>query len=473
MRHEIAAARELVAKYCNATKAAWADRRNIRSIDRTRDELAFQPAVLELTESPASPVPHLVMRLTVAIFLILLLWAAVGKLDIVATASGKVVSDSRTKTIQAVETSIVRKVYVTDGQKVRRGQTLVELDAVGVRADTQKAEATLVSASLRAARSALQAASISAGELGVLRRPPGVSDAEFAEAKRLARSEFDAYAAKSDGLRSSIDQRIAEKNTTERSVPAMRAYAKIASDRVSDYKRLLEKNYVSRQEYLMREQDRINADRDLAAQENRVIELSAATDVAKKELASMRRETSVRWLDDERQARDQMAELQGELAHARERGASMTLTSPVDGTVQALATHTVGGVVTPAQALLSVVPTAEPLEVEAMILNHDIGFVRTGQEAVVKIESFPYTKYGYIQGEVTSVSHDAIKDEKLGLVFPVRVRLARQSMFIDGTNISVTPGMAVSLDVMTGKRTVLEYLLEPVKVHLSESLHER
>src|SRR5690606_19705019 len=128
-------------------------------------------------------------------------------------------------------------------------------------------------------------------------------------------------------------------------------------------------------------------------------------------------------LDGLRQAREQVAQYQPEVAKTGQRDKLMQLRAPVDGTVQQLAVHTVGGVVTPAQALLAVVPSADALEVEATVLNKDIGFVRAGQRATVKVESFPYTRYGYLEGEVQSVSHDAAQDEHLGLIFPARVRL--------------------------------------------------
>ncbi len=129
------------------------------------------------------------------------------------------------------------------------------------------------------------------------------------------------------------------------------------------------------------------------------------------------------------------------------------LRAPVDGTVQQLAIHIIGGVVTPAQALLAVVPSTETLEVEATVLNKDIGFVTAGQRATVKIESFPYTRYGYLEGVVESVSHDAAQDRVLGLVFQSRVRLVKASLVIDGVTVALTPGMALSVEIKTGTRS--------------------
>ncbi len=151
----------------------------------------------------------------------------------------------------------------------------------------------------------------------------------------------------------------------------------------------------------------------------------------------------------------------------------MRLAAPVSGTVQQLAVHTVGGVVTPAQPLMVIVPTDDPIEVEAFVENKDIGFVDAGQTAEIKIETFPYTKYGTIPGEVKSVSCDAIQDEKRGLIYSSRVKLERTTVPVESKVVNLSAGMAVTVEIKTGKRRVIEYFLTPLMQHGSESLRER
>ncbi|MEO3958300.1 HlyD family type I secretion periplasmic adaptor subunit, partial [Chromobacterium piscinae] len=155
------------------------------------------------------------------------------------------------------------------------------------------------------------------------------------------------------------------------------------------------------------------------------------------------------------------------------RQALTQLTAPVSGSVQQLAIHTVGGVVTEAQPLLAVVPANEALEVEAQIENKDIGFVRPGQAVTVKVESFPYTRYGYLDGVVETVSHDAQQDEKRGLLFPARIRLKQSHLVIDGARVNLSAGMAVSAEIKTGKRRVIDYFLSPLQEHVGEGMRER
>jgi len=151
----------------------------------------------------------------------------------------------------------------------------------------------------------------------------------------------------------------------------------------------------------------------------------------------------------------------------------MTLTAPVDGTVQQLAVHTVGGVVTPAQALMIIVPKDEAVEVEAFVENKDIGFVNAGQEAQVKVETFPFTRYGTIPATVTQVANDAINDEKKGLLYTLRAKLSQATIRVEDKWVTLSPGMAVTVEVKTGRRRVIDYLLSPLLQYGDESLRER
>jgi len=135
--------------------------------------------------------------------------------------------------------------------------------------------------------------------------------------------------------------------------------------------------------------------------------------------------------------------------------------------------HTLGGVVTPAQPLLTLVPSDQHVEVEALLENKDVGFVHAGQPVSVKVETFNFTKYGTVAGEVVSVSQDAIKDEKRGQVYNAKVRLARSQLLIDGRSVALAPGMAVTVEIKTDQRRVIDYFLSPLEQHLQESLGER
>lgn len=473
MKHVIEGLRAFTGRYLTVFKSAWSIRQQLDPPVRTEDELAFLPAHLELTETPASPTARWVMRSIIALFCVTLLWACFGQLDIVAVAPGKTVVGSRTKVIQSAETAVVRRILVQDGQTVKQGQLLIELDATAAAADFAKAGEALTNARLAQLRQAAMAEALRSGRLPTLAADPALPKDRLAAEQRLARSQFETFQARRDGLSANIAQRQAELQTVQSLIGPLEENARIAKSRAEDYASLVEGKYVGRHEYLLREQERIAAERDLATQRSRLVELRSAITSAQEERRVLIADARQQTLDGLRQARDQVSQFTPEVAKTGQRDKLMQLRAPVDGTVQQLVVHTVGGVVTPAQPLLVVVPSEESLEVEATVLNKDIGFVKAGQPVTVKVESFPYTRYGYLTGKVETVSHDAAQDEKLGLVFPARVRLEGATLNIDGVDVRITPGMALSVEVKTGKRRVVDYLLSPLRTHANEGLRER
>lgn len=311
------------------------------------------------------------------------------------------------------------------------------------------------------------------GNLPQLPSDSGLPAQLLADEQVLVRSQFEAFQARRNGLQAGIQQRRAELHTTEGLIQPLSDSAQIARTRAADYARLVEGNYVGRHDYLLREQERIAAERDLATQRNRVQELRSACWRHGEELRVLVTDTRQQALDELRKAQEQIGQMGPEVAKTGQRNRQMTLRAPVDGTVQQLAVHTVGGVVTPAQPLLVVVPSGDDMEVEATLLNKDIGFVRPGQAVTIKIDSFPYTRYGYLTGTVVSVSHDAAQDEQLGLVFPARIRTDRSELDIGGVKVRMSAGMSLSAEIKTGRRRVIDYLLSPLQQHAQEALRER
>ena len=473
MKHVLQGLRDFITRYVAIFRSVWAIRGQLEPPQRSADERAFLPAHLELTETPVSPTACWTMRIIIAFLCVALLWACLGQLEIVAVAPGKTVVDSRTKVVQPAETGVVRRILVRDGQNVKRGEVLIELDATATGAEYAQADEALANARLAVLRLDALAGSLGSNRQPVLSAANDVPQERLAAEQSLVRSQFDTYQARRHALQASIAQRRAELRTTEATIAPLAASARISKARAEDYGKLVEGKYVGRHEYLLREQERIAAERDLATQRNRVQEIRSALSAAEEELRVLITDTRQQTLDQLREATAQVAQLTPEVARTGQRDKLMTLRAPVNGTVQQLAVHTVGGVVTPAQPLLVVVPNEEALEIEATVLNKDIGFVHAGQPATVKIESFPYTRYGYLTGTVASVSHDAAQDEQLGLVFPARVRLSASSLDIDGVEVGLTPGMTLSVEIKTGKRRVIDYLLSPLRQHTGEALRER
>lgn len=474
MKHVWQGTKDFLARYRQAFGAAWSVRDHLDPPKRTGDELAFLPAQLELVESPTSPMARWTMRVIMALFCVALLWAIFGKLDIVAVAPGKTVVGSRTKVIQPAETAVVRKILVRDGQVVKQGDLLVELDGTATGAEYRQADEALISARLAELRYAAMAEALDTGALPEQPEPgAGLPVARLQAAWQLVGSEFATFQAQQQQLRATITQQRAQAQTVQSQVAPMEQGLAIQKERVADLEKLLGGQYVSRHEYLARKQEMVEMERTLVAQKASLIEARSAIAGAQEELRVLVADTRQKTYDGLRQAREQIGQYTPQVTKTGQRDQLMQLRAPVDGTVQQLAIHTVGGVVTPAQALMAIVPSEESLEVEATVLNKDIGFVRPGQRVTVKVESFPYTRYGYLEGIVETVSHDAAQDESLGLVFLARVKLKDVSLPIDGIEVALTPGMSLSVEIKTGKRRLIDYLISPLRQHSNEALRER
>jgi hemolysin D len=463
---------DLVNRYKEAFLHAWQNREQ-KLVEKQTHELQFLPAVLSLQETPASPTSRVAMWMLIGFAVFALLWASFGHIDVVATAQGKIIPSDRTKTIQPFETATVKAIHVTDGQQVKAGDVLIELDATVAKADQDRLLSDLHVAQLQVARAQAMLHALDNRRSVNLIRPNGIDDTKFIDAQRLLAGQMAEFTAKQNLIQAETAKREAELRSTLELVHKLELTVPIARQRAQDFKNLVDQNFVSKHGYLEREQIRIEQEADLANQRSRVIEIEASLRETRSQYAGLIAETRRLNLDSITDGQQKISALEQELLKANSRGKLMQLTSPVDGTVQQLVTHTVGGVVTPAQPVMVIVPHDHAIEIEAFLENKDIGFIKHNQDAEVKIETFQFTKYGTLHATVASVSHDAISDEKRGLIYSTRVKLEKASINVDGAVVSLSPGMAVSVEIKTGKRRVIEYFLSPLIQHVNESFHER
>ncbi|GLS13354.1 HlyD family type I secretion periplasmic adaptor subunit [Hydrogenophaga electricum] len=473
VRIRLQAAHDLFKRYTAVWRQAWQLRREMTPAERLEHEAAFLPAALALQETPVSPLPRVAMWLLVMFALLALLWSVWGRIDVVATAQGKFIPNDRTKVVQPFETASVKRIHVADGQAVKAGDLLVELDGESAGADVERLGLELEAALLQVSRGEAMLQWLDGQADAVLARPPEVSEAAYLEGQRHFAGQAGEYAAKRARIAAEVAQREAERQSTLAGVRKLEQTLPIADQRAQNYRNLVAKNFVSKHGYLDREQIRIEQQADLNSQRSRVQELEAALQQARTRGQELQAETRRLSLDSIDEGRQRAAALRQEFRKATARLGLMRLVAPVDGTVQQLAIHTEGGVVTPAQALMVIVPHGANLEVEAFLENKDIGFVHEGQEAEIKVETFPYTKHGMAHAVVKSVSRDAINDEKRGLVYVTRLQLVRSDIRANDRSVELVPGMAVSVEIKTGSRRVIEYFLSPLIRGAQESMRER
>lgn len=456
------------------------------NLRRHEHEVAFLPAALEITESPPSPIGRAIGASIIAVFCFALAWASLGSVDIVATATGKIVPDGRTKLIQPFDTGVVRAINVRDGQSVKAGDVLIELDPTMTDADQEREKSDLLSAELDAAR--LRAA-LAEDPLAAFRPPQGASAAEIEMHRQFLASQLAEQNTKLAEIDREQTQKEAERSTTLASGAKLEATIPLLQERVDIQKKLVDQALASKVVYLSEYQELVGLQQDLNLQQSRLREADAAIALLKetreKTAAEYRRATYEALAKAEQRA----ASAAQEMIKAERRTKLQQLTAPVDGVVQQLAVHTVGGVVTPAQPLAVVVPSGSHLEIEAMLSNRDIGFVHPGQKAEIKVDTFNFTRYGLLHGEVLSVSSDAIvRDRQQGasndrasdseprdqeLQYATRVSLDRTDMQVDDKLVKLGPGMAVTVEVKTGTRSIIGYFLSPLAKTKQESLHER
>jgi hemolysin D len=463
-------------------------------VRRGEYELAFLPAALEIAETPPSPIGRAIGATIIALFCVALAWASLGSVDVVATASGKIIPTGRTKLIQPFETGVVRAIHIHDGQSVKAGDVLIELDPTMTEAEQGHMKSDLMATELEVAR--LRAALAGGTDPVAEYHPPqGASPAQVEMQRQFLISQSSEQNAKLAEIARQQSQKEAERETTAASIGKIQATIPVLQERVDVRKYLFDKQLGTKLTYLSDYQDLIGQQQDLIVQQSRLHEADAAIAALKEAREKTAAEYRRSLFDALAKAEQKAAGAAQDVVKAERRTKLQVLTAPVDGVVQQLAIHTVGGVVTPAQALAVVVPGESRLEIEAMLSNRDIGFIHTGQQAEIKVDTFNFTQYGLLRGEVLSVSQDAITRDKppdslndktsqgsgagtsepkgQELAYSARVSLDRAQMDVDGRLVKLGPGMAVTVEVKTGSRRIISYLISPLVRYKHEVLRER
>lgn len=453
LRHRLQAHGELWGRYGRTFAYFWQHRDEMRSRMLLEDEAEFLPAALAVQEAPPSRTARWIARLLMLLVLLAFAWALIGRMDIVVNAQGKVIPSSRIQTIASVDTGAIVTLNVQDGQRVKAGDVLLQLDTRAIDAERDKALGDKSEAVLNGARNLALLQALSQG------RPPRMPSAQQLDEQYQVHIE----PAKWEAARQHVQGQFLDYSSRQKKfADDIRHYGRmlpLATRQAESYKALAATQDVSRDAWQEKEQARL--------------QLQAQLQEARNQQAALLAETRKNALDQIAEARRIAADSGHDAVRAASTGGLLTLRAPVDGTVQQLAVHTIGGVAQAAQPLMQIVPAGGPLEIEAFMENKDKGFVHAGQSVAVKVDTFEYTKYGTLPGKVIHVSQDAIPDEKRGLLYAVKVQLDRTTLDVDGKDTEITPGMAVNVEIKTGDRRIVEYVLSPLLRHTHEALNER
>ena len=469
-----------------------------RVLPEVRDR-SFLPAALEVIETPPSPIRIAMMLTICALAAAGIAWACLAKVDIYATARGKIEPVGHVKVVQPLEAGAVREVRVQDGQVVAVGEVLLVLDAREAEAELSASSAAASAAMAEALRRGAEIEAVHAGRL--MSQP--IAWPETVPAATRLREEA-VFAADMNQLVASLanlDDQTIEKRAAvtqlDASIEAESALLKPLAERVDLRRTLYDEHNNSRVSLIDAEQTLLETRAQLVTDVGR----RAAAQAAIQTTLSERARTVEAFLADDEQkladARKTLDEKEGDRTRSEAKVDHMTLRAPVTGRVQALTVTNPGQVLTAGQEVMRIVPSAQTLQVLAYVTNDDIGFVRPGQPATIKVDSFPFTRYGTIDADVVSVAYDALPADQANhaitdaskveqhaklepsavpvadLVFEAQIRPRIFTIAVGTANIPLSPGMTVTVETKTGTRTVISYLLASISETTSIAMHER
>ncbi len=443
------------------------------------DALDFAPGLLAIQESPPAKLPRTVMYTVLALFLIMLAWAIFGKLDIIASAEGRLVPQSYVKIVQPADAGIVQDILVQEGQEVEAGQVLMRMDTKFTEADakTIRNELRLKSLILRRADAEL------AGRPMTRRKedPPEL----YGQVENQYRAHRQAYLDAVGQETESLNKARHDLRSAEETLSKLRQVVPVYQKSAAAYEKLAKDNFVSQLAAQEKVRDKIEKEQDLKAQESNVASLKSTIAGSEKKLAQISSNYKSQLQNERVDTESQHQKLQQDWAKIEHKSNLLELKAPQAGIIKDLATHTRGTVVSPGTVMMTLVPHDEPLQAEILVKNEDVGFVYPNQKTRIKLAAYPFQKYGMIEGTVIYVGADASdgassaadkgKDQKAApqLTYKALVRLGAQSLEIEGEKLRLSPGMQVIAEIHQGRRTVMEYLLSPVQKAFHEAGRER
>lgn len=469
-------------------KESWKQHNQLEATAKPLSDHEFLPAALEIMEKPPSPGLRWLLLSICGLFTIALIWSFAGRADVVATASGKVIPSDNVKIIQPIEIGYVRKIHVRNGQHVEAGQLLVELDPTLAGADAAQASQRLLTSQVIAARNLALLEYLKAGR-SRFTAPAGTPPEIASTQNDFVQSSIAEYEGERASLIQQRAERAAELVGSEAEISKLRQTLPLIEMQLAARKELADKGYFSKIRLLEFEQQKVEHVQNIAVQLSNASKARAAMSNIDAQLLRLKgsfRKNAVEALSEAQETTGLSRE---DVTKSARREDFQQLRAPVSGTVQQLAISTIGGVVQPAQALMIIVPDDAEVVVEASIMNKDIGFIREGQAVRVKLEAFNFTDYGIIPGVVESISRDAIdvsqqnrdrpRDDverprpEQGPVYAARIRLLKRSIRVRGDDRIIGPGLAAQVEIKTGERRIIQYLISPLAQTIDEAGRER
>ena len=443
-------------------------------LKRDRLQYEFLPAVEEIVETPAAPLGALVVWLVTLLLIVALVWSYFGRIDIVAVANGKISTEGSTKIIQPAVSGVVTSINVHEGQRVKKGETLLALDKTTAEKDVATANQSLSTA--RVERDILRRLAVGGNTDDIINNAD-LPDEVKAMLRQFASSQTALSAARQQAVNGTISNYQHQLQFNQQAKNQLETNAQNLKNRKAEIeKQLPNANPVDKlrlQNELSNIDQRItSADSAVLGQNQQLLQSQSALTQAQNQSQTQIAETNSAFSNQIITAEKRIIELENNLVKAKQILAQTTITAPVDGTVLSLTVKTIGGVVNAGQQLAQIVPEKVPLYVDAALDNQDVGFVKPGQRVVVKVATYPFQRYGYLEGTVENISPDAIQDDKKGLIYKAKIKL-NDDKSSKQNQLKLLPGMSVSAEITTGQRRIIEFFLDPLMTKADESLKVR
>ena len=435
------------------------------------DSDAFSPTMLQVQTAPPAPMARAIAITMVVLLVITILWSIWADFDIAVTANGQAIASSKTKVVQALDAGRVVAIHVKDGDVVKQGDALIELDATITGADAEKTQHDRTEAQLDILRLEAQLQ----GRTQLQGIPDDVPEEALLRQQQFLQSKVAEQLNKMAVLEQEVIRRRAELESAQANIAKIEQTLPMLQQRLEMREKLLREGYMSELTVIENRLEVTSQQSEWAIQKGKRKEAQQALRAAELSKSQAQSEYRVRTAAELTEAQRRWQAGQHEYTKAAYRQAHQVLTAPITGVVQQLAVHTVGGVVNAGQGVMTVVPQEGGVEIEAQVPNKDVGFMREGMPVTIKLDAFEFTKYGALDGVVQWIGADAVKDEKLGNFYPIRVVLKTTQLpvSVNGQRPQIRIGMAVTADISIGQRKAYEYFLGPLLKYQNESLRER
>ncbi|MEI7473431.1 MAG: HlyD family type I secretion periplasmic adaptor subunit [bacterium] len=438
----------------------------LKKIFSKDDSYQFKPAIAEIEDEPVSPLGRFVFWIVVTIIFFFIIWTSVGQIDIVVSARGKVIPDGEIKVIQPLDSGVVGTIHVREGDFVKKGQPVIDIDP-----STTKTELTSLEKSYKYI-------SLEIERLKALTEGRAFTPSFKKYDLNDIIEQEDVY----NSLRESISSQLAAKHTElsktdeqiRTAVSQKYQYRKLLGTASSKEKRLKPIIDIIPKDDYDKVADEITTNTaNIQSSNYKVSELSQQKRQIVQEMGYLRQNFRSELLKELADKTKQSIQLKAQLDQSAYRNKKQVLTAPDDGYINELFVHTKGGVVTPAQKLISMYPSNSPLLIKATVLNKDIGFIRKNMDVSIKVDTFDFQKYGLLGGKVTQIAKDSIDDKTLGPVYEVYIVPEKKEFKVEGKRMGISSGMSLTAEIKTGKRRIIEFFIYPLIKYLNEGMSVR